>query len=193
MKALTIRQPWASLIAAGVKTIETRSWSPRYRGPLLIHAGKARFGFSSERAEVIRSLPLARWGDMRAHVKGDPEMCDNYPLGAVVAVADLVDVVPIIDDTTGPRTVEPHFSLAPNCYGYLFPATMPDFGWYPSEDEPVDHGDQLPLGDFTPERYAWLLDNVRRIHPVPSKGKQGLWAPDEELVVGVEDMLAVAR
>ncbi len=40
MKALTIRQPWASLIAAGVKTIETRSWSTRYRGPLAIHAGK---------------------------------------------------------------------------------------------------------------------------------------------------------
>lgn len=40
MKALTLHQPWASLIAAGVKTIETRSWSTRYRGPLAVHAGK---------------------------------------------------------------------------------------------------------------------------------------------------------
>lgn len=39
MKVLTLHQPWASLIALGVKTIETRSWSTAYRGPLAIHAG----------------------------------------------------------------------------------------------------------------------------------------------------------
>ena len=38
MKALTIRQPWASLIAQGDKTIEVRSWPTKYRGPLLITA-----------------------------------------------------------------------------------------------------------------------------------------------------------
>lgn len=40
MQALSIRQPWASLIASGRKTIEVRSWSTKYRGPLLICAGK---------------------------------------------------------------------------------------------------------------------------------------------------------
>lgn len=39
MKALTIKQPWASLIAAGIKDVENRSWPTLYRGPLLIHAG----------------------------------------------------------------------------------------------------------------------------------------------------------
>lgn len=38
MKALTVRQPWASLIAQGAKTIEIRSWPTKYRGPLLITA-----------------------------------------------------------------------------------------------------------------------------------------------------------
>lgn len=38
MKALTILQPWAHLIAIGAKTIETRSWETTYRGPLAIHA-----------------------------------------------------------------------------------------------------------------------------------------------------------
>jgi len=38
MKALTVRQPWASLIADGRKTIEVRSWPTKYRGPLLITA-----------------------------------------------------------------------------------------------------------------------------------------------------------
>jgi hypothetical protein len=42
VKALTLHQPWASLVAAGVKMIETRSWSTRYRGPLAIHAGAKR-------------------------------------------------------------------------------------------------------------------------------------------------------
>ncbi len=38
MKALSLRQPWASLIADGHKTIETRTWRTHYRGPLAIHA-----------------------------------------------------------------------------------------------------------------------------------------------------------
>ena len=38
MKALSLRQPWASLIADGRKTIETRTWRTHYRGPLAIHA-----------------------------------------------------------------------------------------------------------------------------------------------------------
>jgi len=47
-KVLTLHQPWASLIAIGVKTMETRSWSTSYRGPLTIHAGMA---------SVARTLP----------------------------------------------------------------------------------------------------------------------------------------
>ena len=42
MKALTLYQPWATLVAIGAKKIETRSWSTPYRGPLAIHAGKCR-------------------------------------------------------------------------------------------------------------------------------------------------------
>ena len=38
MKALTIWQPWASLIAGGAKQYETRSWATQYRGPIAIHA-----------------------------------------------------------------------------------------------------------------------------------------------------------
>ena len=38
MKAITIWQPWAEFIAAGVKHNETRSWATKYRGPIAIHA-----------------------------------------------------------------------------------------------------------------------------------------------------------
>lgn len=40
MQAISIRQPWAWLIAQGSKTIENRTWATSYRGPLLIHAGR---------------------------------------------------------------------------------------------------------------------------------------------------------
>lgn len=37
---ITLTQPWATLMALGWKTVETRSWSTRFRGPLAIHAAK---------------------------------------------------------------------------------------------------------------------------------------------------------
>lgn len=40
MKVLTIKQPWATLIMQGNKKFEFRSWKTKYRGELLIHAGK---------------------------------------------------------------------------------------------------------------------------------------------------------
>lgn len=40
MKALSIKQPWASLIALGLKDVENRTWPTHYRGRILIHASK---------------------------------------------------------------------------------------------------------------------------------------------------------
>lgn len=44
MKVLSIRQPWASMIATGHKTIETRKWKTDYRGDLLICSSKKHDG-----------------------------------------------------------------------------------------------------------------------------------------------------
>ena len=41
MKCLSLTQPWGTLVVSGKKLIETRSWTTRYRGPLLIHAAKS--------------------------------------------------------------------------------------------------------------------------------------------------------
>lgn len=68
MKALTICQPYAELIARGDKPIENRMWATSYRGPLLIHAGKSR-----------------EWLD-----EDDEVLYPGMPFGAFVAVADLV-------------------------------------------------------------------------------------------------------
>ncbi|MBR2708540.1 MAG: ASCH domain-containing protein [Bacilli bacterium] len=42
MKALTIKEPWASLIVQGFKKFEFRSWKTNYRGKVLIHAGLSK-------------------------------------------------------------------------------------------------------------------------------------------------------
>jgi hypothetical protein len=59
MKALTLTQPWASLMAKKAKQIETRSWATHYRGPLVIHASAA-FPKAArqlcERAEFYKGL-----------------------------------------------------------------------------------------------------------------------------------------
>lgn len=52
MFALTISQPYASLIADGEKWIENRRWETKYRGPLAIHAGKG--------TQYLDSAELAR-------------------------------------------------------------------------------------------------------------------------------------
>lgn len=41
MRALSVKQPWASLIISGRKTLEVRSWSTNYRGPIIVCASAA--------------------------------------------------------------------------------------------------------------------------------------------------------
>lgn len=82
MKAITVRQPWAQAIAAGLKPVENRSRGfPRvYRGPLLIHAAMA-WSVRGRTDPRIRE----HW-----HVL-EPS---GFPVGAIVATARLVDVHP---------------------------------------------------------------------------------------------------
>ena len=55
MKVITIKQPWATLIAEGYKEYEFRTWNTKYRGELLIHAGK---GIDKEAMErLAKYLP----------------------------------------------------------------------------------------------------------------------------------------
>lgn len=56
MKALSLTQPWATLVAIGAKRLETRSWSTTYRGPLAIHAAKR---FPRNCQELVLHEPFA--------------------------------------------------------------------------------------------------------------------------------------
>lgn len=97
MKALTLTQPWATFVALGVKTLETRSWKTEYRGPLAIHAAKTFPGFAKAQTETP-----AFWEVVEAHglVERRPDGVEvaKFPLGAVVATVQLVDCFQFTDD-----------------------------------------------------------------------------------------------
>jgi hypothetical protein len=54
MHALSLRQPWAALVAAGLKTIEVRTWPTRRLGPILIHAAR----LTDDRPAAWQKVPL---------------------------------------------------------------------------------------------------------------------------------------
>lgn len=85
MKALSLTQPWATLIAIGAKRIETRSWSTRYRGPLAIHASK---GFPRDCQELCATEPFLTVLKASGFTN-----TKELPVGCIVAVAQLLDVV----------------------------------------------------------------------------------------------------
>lgn len=77
MKVLTIKQPFASLIAEGYKEYEFRTWKTKYRGELLIHAGK---GIDKKAMEKFKYLNL------------------DYPKGCIIAKVTLTDCIKIDDE-----------------------------------------------------------------------------------------------
>lgn len=80
MKVLTVLQPYATLIALGIKRYETRDWSPDYVGPILIHAGRGRALLGDALREPIRSILRAQGFRRLAEL----------PMGAALARADIV-------------------------------------------------------------------------------------------------------
>jgi ASCH domain. len=93
MKALSLIQPWATLIAVGAKRVETRAWSTDYRGALAIHASK----WLTQAGRVLNhDVPECCQGEpfCSALTQGGIERIADLPSGAIVAVARLVGVRP---------------------------------------------------------------------------------------------------
>lgn len=67
MKALSIKEPWASLIIEGKKTIELRTWSINYRGPILIHRSGKNSGIvgTMEIMDIIEIESLGQFRSLR--------------------------------------------------------------------------------------------------------------------------------
>lgn len=188
MRALSVTQPWAAMIAVGAKRVETRSWAPSGVDlpiTLLIHAPKSLAGGGG--ADAINAMCdrepfagiLGRTWETLCGTHAHPEIrraaergvlvrwTRLLPRGAIVAIAELART-PMMD--TGSINVL-------------------------RRANPTEHA----LGLYEPGRYAWILHDVRRFHePIPCSGQtlpdgarhaQGLWTPDPETVEQVVDRL----
>ena len=149
MKAITLHQPWASLIACGLKTIETRDWPPPRAivgSRIAIHAAK-REPDSWEWSDDIRL----------AYEQGDFLMS----LGAVVATARLAGFYQV---TQNPRLrgwePDDRYVLATDHF------STPEH-----REVEID-----PWGDFSLGRWLWMLTDIQQIEPpILARGRQRLW------------------
>lgn len=156
MRALSLTQPWASLVALGAKRIETRSWATSYRGRLLIHAAKGMGPVGGNRGlnHLVANEPF--WSVLQAAgCTFGRRAPSGLPFGAIVAVCDLVDCV-----STGIYSSVQHGSEI----------------W---QVPPGNMSREYAFGDYSAGRYAWLLADVQALpEPVLCKGALGLWEPD---------------
>lgn len=77
MKVLTLRQPWATLVAEGIKKYEFRSWKTKYRGKVLIHAGS---GIDKEDMKKYKDLDL------------------EFPSKKIIAVVEIEDCLELNEE-----------------------------------------------------------------------------------------------
>lgn len=87
MKAVSIKQPWAYLIAAGIKDIENRTWKPHFRGRIYIHvSGKA----SGKLPDVLTNKQA---DFITCNVKKMPPNVKNMDYSAIIGEVDIIDCV----------------------------------------------------------------------------------------------------
>ena len=151
MRALTIRQPHASLLAAEIKTSETRSWPApkKHWGTTIgIHAGKTPVPADSL-PWPVKDACEAEWG---------PMWDVSLPHGAMIATARLIDCVEVWA-----------WDLSDD--GMAAIASRQAGACEPDARIPVDG-----LGDYAVGRYVWRLENIELLpEPILARGYQGLW------------------
>ena len=98
MKALTIKQPWASLIVNDIKHYEFRSWKTNYRGKIYIHAG-----LSTDLNEL----------------KKYEEYNLEFINGAIIGEAEIIDCI-LVDDEFKNKILKENKKVYQNGSGYAF-------------------------------------------------------------------------
>jgi hypothetical protein len=163
MKAISLWQPWASLIAVGAKPFETRTWPPSRSllgTRIAIHAAATRKGMEDV-FDAFPSIDTRPFVDALA--KGGYQSLDTLPFGAVICTVELTGAYRV--GSHGEDRGRPVFFFASMLAGSR------SINSY----MPID-----PFGDYTPGRWIWRLDNVQRLDPpVPAKGAQGVWNWEE--------------
>jgi hypothetical protein len=106
--ALSLKQPWAALLAHGLKTVEVRSWRTRQRGRVLIHAAR----LPDPRPEAWACVP--------------PELLPSTRLaGGIVGVGELLECRTYRNRTEFTADRDRHRNQSdwfrpPRLYGFVF-------------------------------------------------------------------------
>ncbi len=154
LPALTVRQPWASLIAQGTKRCETRGWPPPKQligQRLAIHAGQARLprDLSAQETAAIEAglgLSAARWAEL--------------PFGALVCTAVMEGAYRVGANSRHPRRLK----ITETVSGSV------------SMDAIELEAAETRFGDFSAGRWAWLLREIELIDPpIPATGRRKVW------------------
>lgn len=156
MKTLSLTQPWATLVAIGAKKWETRSWSTKYRGPLLIHAAKGH---------TKMDLRLAGQWPFRKYLADRTE----WTFGAIIAQVELVDCI----------TVAHWIKANTRSHGSVSELIEEGIG---EGSRYLCQGvrEEYVFGNYGPGRYAWKLENVKELEtPIIARGSLGIWEFDE--------------
>lgn len=173
IKTISLKQPWATLLVLGVKTIETRSWASAYRGPLAIHASastdKDLMAFLG-RDKAFQSALKSALGE-----RYDSFSLSALPRGCVLGVGFLETCLRI------PRSKTTYQSSAAKSANFRRGVTLP-----PETPE-------LEFGDYEPGRYAWVFGRVKAFaKPIPARGALALWEWNygdyEEAIRAVEEL-----
>jgi predicted transcriptional regulator len=100
MKCLSLKQPYADLLAFGEKTIELRKWNTRFRGEFLIHASKNIDIQACERLDID---------------------IDNLTIGAIIGSAFLYDFKEYSNQEEFNKDKQKHFSIVTKYFdGYKY-------------------------------------------------------------------------
>lgn len=165
MKAISIKQPWASLIVHGIKNIENRSWKcpEKYIGQrILIHASgkpdkEPYMLFNDVQADVIYNCVM--------------DVCASYhQLSAIIGSVEIVDCV-INHPSIWAEKTKVDCTHPLKCGSY--------------DTESCTDGCIHHLGFIKPT-YNWVLDNpILFPTPMPAKGKLSFWDyPDIQAGMG---------
>ncbi len=155
IKAITIHQPWATLIIAGIKQFETRGWQTNYRGKLAIHASK-NTRYIDDLLKTMYKRPYKRGVDeldawertiyeAMLSMSAEPE---KYPAGKSVDAWFTTGVILGEVDLTAMHAERP----------------------------PMLTKREEILGEYGTGRWEWQMDNpIMYPQFIPISGKQGLW------------------
>lgn len=147
MKAITVWQPYASLLVMGLKEFETRGWETKYRGSLLITAAK-RYD-NARKDDIDRVVTILREHGMDSQAEQLFELCGRS-VGCAVGVVDLSDCRQMMNGGSDLENAVGYFGEGR--FGWkcddprMFESPLPVVGkqglWVPSQ-ELIDASNQL--------------------------------------------------